>query len=138
MLLKVLMVLSLDFLLPPRLALAHPLVPCLEKLQDSANLTDSLICARANNTHDEPELVAWLLSLEGWQGLSGRDVVFSFGPFELLHILPSGKLAADIITFHWVPPTHKGIPLTQIWTLTHNLPLCFKNVNGTAKNFVVG
>lgn len=138
MLLKVLMVLSLDFLLPPHLALAHPLVTCLEKLPVSTSLTDGLICARADNVLDEPELVAWPLSLEGWQGLSGRDVVFSFGPFELLHILPSGKLAPDVTTLHWVPPTHKGIPLTQVWTLTHNLPLCFRNVNGTDKNFVVG
>lgn len=98
------MVLSLDFLLPPHLALAHPLVLCLEKLPDSTNLTDSLTCARANNTCDEPELVAWVLSLEGWQGLSGRDIVFSFGPFELLHILPSGKFAPDVTTFHWVAP----------------------------------
>lgn len=73
MLLKVLMVLSLDFLLPPHLALAHPLVPCLEKLQVSTSLTGGLICARADNALDEPELVAWSLSLEGWQGLSGRD-----------------------------------------------------------------
>ena len=77
------MVLSLDFLLPPHLALAHPLVLCLEKLPDSTNLTDSLTCARANNTCDEPELVAWVLSLEGWQGLSGRDIVFSFGPINV-------------------------------------------------------
>lgn len=92
-----------------------------------------MICARANNIHDEPELVTWPLTLEGWRNLSGRDVGFSFGTFEEVHVLPCSKLAPDITAFHWVPPAHKGIPLNQVWTLTQNLSLCFENIYGTGK-----
>lgn len=64
MMLKVLIVLFLAFLPPSSLVLTHPFVPTLQKLSDSTRLTYCWVCTRANNTHDEPELVAWPLSLE--------------------------------------------------------------------------
>lgn len=38
-------------------ALLHPFVTNLEKLSDFTDLTYCQICARANHTHDAPELV---------------------------------------------------------------------------------
>lgn len=63
----------------------------------------------------------------------GRDTEFSFDTFEIIHILPSCKLVPDTAAFHWMPPTHKGIPLTKVWTLTQNIFLCFKNISETGK-----
>lgn len=64
------------------LALINPFSSTLQKLSASAKVTDFWICVRVNNTHDEPELVVWALSLEGWQNLPGKGVGFSFGTFE--------------------------------------------------------
>ena len=37
-----------------------------------------------------------------------------YGIFETTYHLPSGKQAPDITSFHWVPPAHRGVSLTQI------------------------
>ena len=84
--------------------------------------------------HDMPELVAWPLSSQGWRSLSGQNAGFSFGLFESTYKLPSRKQALDVTTFHCVPLTRKRILLTQIWILTKNLALCFKNINGTGRS----
>ena len=110
-----------------------PFVPTLQKFSNSADLIDCWICARTNKIHDTPELVAWSLSLWGWKHLSGQNAGFSFEVFESTYKLSSGKQVPDVITIHWVPPTHKRIPLTQIWTLTTDLSLYFKHINSIGK-----
>lgn len=76
-------VLSLVFLLSFTLALTHPFTFTLQKFSDSTKLADCWICARTNNAHNEPELVAWPLYLEGRQNLSNKDVGFSFDGNEI-------------------------------------------------------
>lgn len=50
-------------------AFQHPFAPTVQPLSNSANLTDCLMCT---HSHDEPELVAWPLSLESLQNLTGH------------------------------------------------------------------
>lgn len=80
---------SLVTLIADNDALLHSFVSTLQKLSDFANLIDCWICARANHTHDAPELVDWPLSSGEWKALTNKNVGFCFGIFENKHSSPS-------------------------------------------------
>lgn len=96
---------------------------------------NSLILINLLTVRFVPEQAILMMNMDWWPSFClqkdsktcGKDVGFSFGSFETTHVLPSRRLAPDITAFHWVPPTRKGMPLTQVWTLIPSFSLCFKN-----------